>query len=101
MKIVLDGYETYLAEKVLGFELKAGENTAETIKVEKNYSTTTVEINSNLIESVINAVEPVMQYGVAAAKAFIAMYAKGMSDLEQLVDRNKKFKKGGDNNSEK
>lgn len=101
MKIELNSYETYWAEKILGIKIKAGKNTTETIKVEQIYSTTTIDIDSTLVEMVINAIEPIASYTSAAVKAFIAMYAKGMADLEELANKHGEFKKGGDNDNEK
>lgn len=94
MKIELNSYETYWAEKILGLKIKAGENTAETVKVEQNYSTTIISIDSSLTESIINAIEPVANYTSAAVKAFMAMYAKCMVDLEELANKHGEFKKG-------
>lgn len=95
MKIELNSYETYWAEKILGFKIKAGENTTETVKVEQNYSTTIISIDSSLTESIINAIEPVANYTSAAIKAFMAMYAKCMVDLEELANKHGEFKKEG------
>lgn len=98
MKIELNSYETYWAEKILGLKIKAGENTTETVKVEQNYSTTTIDIDSTLVEMVINAIEPIASYTTAAVKAFMAMYAKCMVDLEELARKHGEFKKGDTNN---
>ena len=95
MKIVMDSYETYWAEKILGLKIKAGENTTKTVKVEQNYSTTIISIDSSLTESIINAIEPVANYTSAAIKAFMAMYAKCMVDLEELANKHGEFKKEG------
>lgn len=95
MKIELNSYETYWAEKFLGLKIKAGENTTETVKVEQNYSTTIISIDSSLTESIINAIEPVANYTSAAIKAFMAMYAKCMVDLEELANKHGEFKKEG------
>lgn len=95
MKIELNSYETYWAEKIIGLKIKAGENTTETIKVEQIYSTTLINIDSNLIESIVNAIEPVANYTSAAVKAFMAMYAKCMVDLEELANKHGEFKKEG------
>ena len=95
MKIELNSYETYWAEKILGLKIKAGENTTETVKVEQNYSTTIISIDSSLTESIINAIEPVANYTSAAIKAFMAMYAKCMVDLEELANKHGEFKKEG------
>lgn len=95
MKIELNSYETYWAEKILGLKIKAGENTTETVKVEQNYSTTIISIDSNLTESIINAIEPVANYTSAAVKAFMAMYAKCMVDLEELANKHGELKKEG------
>ena len=95
MKIELNSYETYWAEKILGIKIKAGENTTETVKVEQNYSTTIISIDSSLTESIINAIEPVANYTSAAIKAFMAMYAKCMVDLEELANKHGEFKKEG------
>lgn len=95
MKIELNSYETYWAEKIIGLKIKAGENTTETIKVEQNYSTTIISIDSSLTESIINAIEPVANYTSAAVKAFMAMYAKCMADLEELANKHGEFKKEG------
>ena len=95
MKIELNSYETYWAEKILGIKIKAGENTTETVKVEQNYSTTIISIDSSLTESIINAIEPVANYTSAAIKAFMAMYAKCMIDLEELANKHGEFKKEG------
>lgn len=95
MKIELNSYETYWAEKILGLKIKAGENTTETVKVEQNYSTTIISIDSSLTESIINAIEPVANYTSAAVKAFMAMYAKCMVDLEELANKHGEFKKEG------
>lgn len=95
MKIELNSYETYWAEKILGLKIKAGENTTETVKVEQNYSTTIISIDSSLTESIINAIEPVANYTSAAVKAFMAMYAKCMVDLEELSNKHGEFKKEG------
>lgn len=95
MKIELNSYETYWAEKILGLKIKAGENTTETVKVEQNYSTTIISIDSSLTESIINAIEPVANYTSAAIKAFMAMYAKCMIDLEELANKHGEFKKEG------
>lgn len=101
MKIHLNTYETYWAEKALGLNLEAGENTTKTVKVEKNYSTTVITVDSGLIESFINAAEPVVSYTVAAAKAFMAMYAKCMVDLEELSNKHGEFKKEGTTDGKK
>lgn len=95
MKIELNSYETYWAEKIIGLKIKAGENTTETIKIEQNYSTTIISIDSSLTESIINAIEPVANYTSAAVKAFMAMYAKCMADLEELANKHGEFKKEG------
>ena len=95
MKIELNSYETYWAEKILGLKIKAGKNTTETVKVEQNYSTTIISIDSSLTESIINAIEPVANYTSAAVKAFMAMYAKCMVDLEELANKHGEFKKEG------
>ena len=95
MKIELNSYETYWAEKILGIKIKAGENTTETVKVEQNYSTTIISIDSSLTESIINAIEPVANYTSAAIKAFMTMYAKCMVDLEELANKHGEFKKEG------
>lgn len=95
MKIELNSYETYWAEKILGIKIKAGENITETVKVEQNYSTTIISIDSSLTESIINAIEPVANYTSAAIKAFMAMYAKCMIDLEELANKHGEFKKEG------
>ena len=101
MKIELNSYETYWAEKILGLKIKAGENTTETVKVEQNYSTTIISIDSSLTESIINTIEPVANYTPAAIKAFMAMYAKCMIDLEELANKHGEFKKGDDNSDGK
>lgn len=101
MKIELNSYEIYWAEKFLGLKIKAGENTTETVKVEQNYSTTIINIDSNLIESIVNAIEPVTNYTSAAVKAFMAMYAKCIVDLEELANKHGEFKKGDDNSDGK
>ena len=95
MKIVMDSYEKYWAEKILGLKIKAGENTTKTVKVEQNYSTTIISIDSSLTESIINAIEPVANYTSAAIKAFMTMYAKCMVDLEELANKHGEFKKEG------
>ena len=95
MKIELNSYETYWAEKFLGLEIKAGENTTKTVKVEQNYSTTIISIDSSLTESIINAIEPVANYTSAAIKAFMAMYAKCIVDLKELANKHGEFKKEG------
>ena len=95
MKIVLDSYEKYLVEKILGFGLKEGKNTTETIEVKIENYQTVVEIDSDLLGRVVDIFEPIATYAVAAAKAFVAMYAKGFAEFEQLVLDNSKFKKEG------
>ena len=101
MKIELNSYETHWAEKILGLKIKAGENTTETVKVEQNYSTTIISIDSSLTESIINAIEPVANYASAAIKAFMAMYAKCMVDLEELSNKHSEFKKEGTTDGKK
>ena len=95
MKIVMDSYEKYIVEKIFGFSLKEGKNTTETIKVKTEAYQTVVEIDSDLLGRVVNIFEPIATYAVAAAKAFMAMYAKGFAEFEQLVLENNKFKKEG------
>lgn len=95
MKIIFDSYEKYLAEKVFGIDLKEGQNTTETIKLKLVGSQTVVEIDSDLLGRVINIFEPIATYAAAAGKAFMAMYAKGFAEFEQLVNENSKFKKEG------
>lgn len=95
MKIVMDSYEKYLVEKIFGFSLKEGKNTTETIEVKTVAYQTTIEIDSDLLGRVVNIFEPIATYAVAAAKAFMTMYAKGFAEFEQLVLENSKFKKEG------
>ena len=95
MKIVMDSYEKYIVEKIFGFSLKESKNTTETIKVKTEAYQTVVEIDSDLLGKAVNIFEPIATYAVAAAKAFMAMYAKGFAEFEQLVLENSKFKKEG------
>lgn len=95
MKIILDSYEKYLAEKVFGINLKEGQNTTETFKIETVNCETIVEIDGDLLGRVVNIFEPIATYAAAAGKAFMAMYAKGFAEFEQLVNENSKFKKEG------